>query len=119
MQSNDEIKKLLKQWQVAQHCNQETEWQTIEKTLFTQYGIDMTIPDICNYYLNKYRLIDVSNEPYNYCDLRAAVKEIFVDFLLYEFPIVEDGEFDHEFMEVEIDHILRLIQRQGGRYADK
>lgn len=61
----------------------------------------------------------LNDKPYNYIELRTAITEVLTEFIDYEFPIWQDGEFDWEFLEVTVDHILRLIQRQGGRYADK
>ena len=55
MQNN--IKKLLEQWQMAQHCNDEEEWKRIEKELLVKYNIDITINSICDFYLEKYNLV--------------------------------------------------------------
>lgn len=56
---------------------------------------------------------------YNYTELRTAITEKLTNLVNYEFPIQQAGEFDWEFLEVTVDHILRLIIRQGGHYADK
>lgn len=53
-------------------------------------------------------------EPLDYSELRKEIREILYDFLSYELPIQNDGEFDFEYLEFRTDDILRLIKRQGG-----
>lgn len=57
-----------------------------------------------------------SDEKLNYSELREEIHKILCDFLEYECPIQNDGEFDFEYMEFRTDEILRLIKRQGGTY---
>jgi hypothetical protein len=61
----------------------------------------------------------LNDKPYNYTELRTAITEELISLINYEFPIQQAGEFDWESLEVTTDHILRLIIRQGGHYADK
>lgn len=53
-------------------------------------------------------------EPLAYGELREEIHKILCDFLNYELPIQNDGEFDFEYLEFRTDDILRLIKRQGG-----
>ena len=57
-----------------------------------------------------------SDEKLNYSELREEVHKILCDFLEFESPIKNGGEFDFEYMEFRTDEILRLIKRQGGTY---
>jgi len=56
-----------------------------------------------------------SNNPYEYAELREEIHYILNDFFKYEYELFKNGEFDHEFLEVSTDNILRLIRRQGGQ----
>lgn len=53
-------------------------------------------------------------EKLNYNELREEIHKILCDFLAYEHPLQNDGEFDFEFLEFMTDNVLRLIKRQGG-----
>lgn len=57
-----------------------------------------------------------SDEKLNYSELREEIHKILCEFLEYERPIQNDGEFDFEYLEFRTDDILRLIKRQGGTY---
>ena len=61
----------------------------------------------------------LNDKPYNYIELRTAITEELTDLIHYESTVLSDNEFDWEYLESTVDHILRLIQRQGGHYADK
>ena len=50
----------------------------------------------------------------DHSELREEIHKILCDFLSYELPLQNDGEFDFEFLEFRTDDILRLIKRQGG-----
>lgn len=50
----------------------------------------------------------------NYRDLREKIHQILLDFLNYEFPVCQGGEFDYEYMECSTDAILNIIKDQGG-----
>ena len=50
----------------------------------------------------------------DYGELRKEIHKVLCDFLSYECPLQNDGEFDFEFLEFRTDDILRLIKRQGG-----
>ena len=56
-------------------------------------------------------------EQLDYGELRKEIHKILCDFLNYELPIQNDGEFDFEYLEFRTDDILRLIKRQGGSIA--
>lgn len=56
-------------------------------------------------------------EPLDYGELRDKIHEILCDFLNYELPIRNGGEFDFEYLESCTDDILRLVKRQGGSIA--
>lgn len=60
----------------------------------------------------------LNDKPYNYTELRTAITEELTSLINYEFPIQQVGELDWEFLEATVDHILRLIIRQGGHYAN-
>ena len=57
-----------------------------------------------------------SDKKLNYSELREEIHRILCDFLEFELPIQNDGEFDFEYMEYRTDDILHLIKRQGGAY---
>lgn len=50
----------------------------------------------------------------DYRELREEIHKVLCDFLSYEYPLQNDGEFDFEYLEFRTDDILRLIRRQGG-----
>lgn len=54
----------------------------------------------------------------NYIETREAIHKILFDFFDRELECSKDNEFDFEFMEFKTDDILRLIQNQGGSYAE-
>lgn len=56
------------------------------------------------------------DEKFNYSEIREEIYKIFCEFLKYELPIQNDGEFDYEYMEFCTDDILSLIKIQGGSY---
>ena len=56
----------------------------------------------------------VNEEKLDYSELREEIHKILCDFLSYEHPLQNDGEFDFEFLEFRTDDILKLIKRQGG-----
>lgn len=58
-----------------------------------------------------------SNEKSNYTELRDEIHKILCEFLEYEIPIRNDGEFDFEYMESCTDDILRLMKKQGVAYT--
>ena len=53
-------------------------------------------------------------EKLDYCELREEIHKALCDFLLYDHPLQNDGEFDFEYLEFKTDDILKLIKRQGG-----
>lgn len=53
-------------------------------------------------------------EKLDYGELREEIHKILCDFLSYEHPLQNNGEFDCEFLEFRTDDILKLIKRQGG-----
>lgn len=55
-----------------------------------------------------------NNGQLNYGELREEIHKILCDFLAYECPLHNNGEFDSEFLEFRTDDILQLIKRQGG-----
>lgn len=57
---------------------------------------------------------DYDGNKLDYSELREEIHKILCDFLSYEHPLQNDGEFDFEFLEFRTDDILRLIRRQGG-----
>lgn len=50
----------------------------------------------------------------DYGELRKEIYKILCDFLAYELPVQNRGEFDWEYLEYRTDDILRLIKLQGG-----
>ena len=50
----------------------------------------------------------------NYGQLRKDIHQVFYDFLVHEYKIFKDGEFDFEFMEYRTDDILHIIKNCGG-----
>ena len=50
----------------------------------------------------------------DYGELREEIHKVLCDFLSYEHPLQNDGEFDFEYLEFKTDDILKLIKRQGG-----
>ena len=54
----------------------------------------------------------------NYKETREKIHEILFNFFNRELECSKDNEFDFEFMEFRTDDILRLIQNQGGDYAE-
>ena len=50
----------------------------------------------------------------DYGELRKEIHKILCDFLAYELPVQNRGEFDWEYLEYRTDDILRLIKLQGG-----
>lgn len=50
----------------------------------------------------------------SYAKLREKVHIIFYDLLDREFECAKGHEFDNEFLEAQIDEVLRLIRQQGG-----
>ena len=54
----------------------------------------------------------------NYKETREKIHEILFNFFDRELECSKDNEFDFEFMEFRTDDILKLIQNQGGDYAD-
>jgi len=54
----------------------------------------------------------------NYKETREEIHRILFDFFDRELECSEDNEFDFEFMEFRTDDILKLIQNQGGDYAE-
>lgn len=54
------------------------------------------------------------NDKLSYGKLREEIHKILCDFLSYEHPLQNEGEFDFEYLEYRTDDILRLIRRQGG-----
>ena len=53
-------------------------------------------------------------EALSYGELRKEIHKVLCDFLKYEHPLQNDGEFDFEYLEYRTDDILRIIRRQGG-----
>ena len=53
-------------------------------------------------------------EVLSYGELRKEIHKVLCDFLEYEHPLQNDGEFDFEYLEYRTDDILRIIRRQGG-----
>lgn len=64
--------------------------------------------------LRKVKKIYKEKEKLDYRKLREEIHRILCDFLSYEHPLQNEGEFDFEFLEFRTDEILRLIKRQGG-----
>ena len=54
----------------------------------------------------------------NYKETREKIHEILFNFFDRELGCSKDNEFDFEFMEFRTDDILKLIQNQGGNYAE-
>ncbi len=54
----------------------------------------------------------------NYKETREKIHEILFNFFDRELECSKDNEFDFEFMEFSTDDILKLIQNQGGNYAE-
>ena len=54
----------------------------------------------------------------NYKETREKIHEILFNFFDRELECSKDNEFDFEFMEFRTDDILKLIQNQGGDYAE-
>ena len=54
----------------------------------------------------------------NYTETREKIHEILFYFFNRELACSKDNEFDFEFMESRTDDILKLIQNQGGDYAE-
>lgn len=54
----------------------------------------------------------------NYKETREKIHEILFNFFDRELECSKDNEFDFEFMEFRTDDILKLIQNQGGNYAE-
>jgi len=54
----------------------------------------------------------------DYKELRDEIHKILFDFFDWELECSKDNEFDFEFMEFRTDDILKLIQNQGGDYAE-
>lgn len=54
----------------------------------------------------------------NYKETREKIHEILFCFFDRELECSKDNEFDFEFMEFRTDDILKLIQNQGGDYAE-
>ena len=54
----------------------------------------------------------------NYKETREKIHEILFNFFDKELECSKDNEFDFEFMEFRTDDILKLIQNQGGDYAE-
>ena len=63
--------------------------------------------------MDKY-IKSISDNKLDYRELRKEIHKILCEFLSYEHPLQNDGEFDFEFLEFRTDDILRLIKRQGG-----
>lgn len=59
------------------------------------------------------------NNKLNYKETREKIHEILFDFFDRELECSKDNEFDFEWLEFKTDNILRLIQNQGGSYAEK
>ena len=53
-----------------------------------------------------------------YKETREKIHEILFNFFDRELECFKDNEFDFEFMEFRTDDILKLIQNQGGDYAE-
>ena len=51
-----------------------------------------------------------------YSELREEIHKILCDFLEFELPLQNNGEFDFEYLEFRTDEILKLIKKQGGTY---
>lgn len=62
------------------------------------------------------RDLKIIEDKMTYPELREEISKLLIEFLNYELPIHNDGEFDFEYMETQTDRILHLIQRQGGTY---
>lgn len=54
----------------------------------------------------------------NYIETREEIHKILIKFYEWELLCSKDNEFDFEWMEFRTDEILKLIQRQGGTYAE-
>lgn len=50
----------------------------------------------------------------SYSNLREDIHKVLCEFLNYEHEILNDGEFDYEFLEFKTDDILRIIKNCGG-----
>ena len=59
------------------------------------------------------------NNRLNYIETREKIHKILFDFFDKELECSKDNEFDFEWMEFKTDDILRLIQNQGGSYAER
>lgn len=59
------------------------------------------------------------NNKLTYIETREKIHEILFDFFDRELECSKDNEFDFEWLEFKTDNILRLIQNQGGSYAEK
>ena len=59
------------------------------------------------------------NNRLNYIETREKIHEILFDFFDRELECSKDNEFDFEWLEFKTDNILRLIQNQGGSYAER
>ena len=57
-----------------------------------------------------------SDKKLNYSELRKEIHRILCDFLEFESPVKNGGEFDFEYLEFRTDEILGLIEKQGGTY---
>ena len=57
-----------------------------------------------------------SDKKLNYSELRKEIHRILCDFLEFESPVNNGGEFDFEYLEFRTDEILGLIEKQGGTY---
>ena len=77
----------------------------------------------CEFYMKDYpgsgdlwkaKKLCKEKEKLDYSELREEIHKILCDFLSYEHPLQNDGEFDFEFLEFRTDDILKLIKRQGG-----
>lgn len=56
------------------------------------------------------------SEKLTYSELREEIHKILCDFLEFELPLQNNGEFDFEYLEFRTDEILKLIKKQGGTY---
>lgn len=72
----------------------------------------------CDYYTGK-KLCEGRKEKLNYSELRKEIQKVLCDFLSYEHPLQNDGEFDFDFLEFKTDDILKLIKRQGGTVTNE
>lgn len=53
-----------------------------------------------------------------YKETREKIHEILFNFFDRELECSKNNEFDFEFIEFRTDDILKLIQNQGGGYAE-